>query len=280
MTKLTETGTSRYVTVDGMRLHYNVAGEGESVIMLHGAGPGASGWSNFHRNIDAFADAGYQVILLDCPGFNKSDAIVSDVQRFLLNARAVKGLMDALDIKRTHLVGNSLGGGSSLAFALEYPERLNKMVLMGPAAVGPSLFQALPMEGIKALFGLYHHPTMENMNKMLEIFVHDPSRITEELRSARFANMLSHKEHLANFIKSTELAPLHVIDYSPSLANIAAETLVIWGRDDRFVPLDWGLKLLWGMPNAQLHVFSKCGHWAQWEHAGKFNALCLDFLKQ
>lgn len=280
METFTEAGTSRYVTVDGVRLHYNVAGDGETVIMLHGAGPGASGWSNFSRNFDAFVDAGYQVILLDCPGYNKSDAIVSDVQRFLLNARAVKGLMDALDIKQTHLVGNSLGGGSSLAFALEYPERLNKMILMGPAVGGPSLFQALPMEGIKSLFGLYHNPTMENLNKMLEIFVYDPSRLTEELRKARFAGMMSNPQHLANFIKSTELAPLHVVDYTASLGKILAETLVIWGRDDRFVPLDWGLKLLWGLPNAELHVFNKCGHWAQWEQADKFNPLCIDFLKR
>lgn len=280
MEKLTEAGTSKFAEVDGLRLHYNEAGEGETVIMLHGAGPGASGWSNFNRNIDAFAEAGYRVILLDCPGYNKSGALVSDVQRFELNARAVKGLMDALDIERTHLVGNSMGGGSSLAFSLAYPERLNRMVLMGPAGMGTSLFHALPMEGIKSLIHLYHAPTRANLEAMLRIFVYDASRVTKELCDDRFDNMMRNPEHTTNFIESLKLAPsLANVDYSPRLHEIKAKTLVTWGRDDRFVPLDWGLKLLWGMPDAQLHVFNQCGHWAQWEHAEAFNRLCIDFLK-
>ena len=280
MTKtLTEEGTSKNVQVDGLNLHYNEAGEGEVVIMLHGAGPGASGWSNFYRNVDAFVNAGYRVILPDLPGFNKSGALVSDVPRFQLNARAAKGLMDALDIKRAHLVGNSMGGGSALAFALEFPERLDKMILMGPGGLGQSMFHALPMEGIKSLLALYMQPTLENFNKMLQIFVYDPNALTEELRQSRYENMMRRPEHLTNFIKSQQLAPLQLVDFTPRLGEIQAKTLVTWGRDDRFLPLDWGLKLLWGMPNAQLHVFNKCGHWAQWEHAEEFNRLCIDFLK-
>ena len=280
MTKiLTEEGTSKNVQVDGLNLHYNGAGEGEVVIMLHGAGPGASGWSNFYRNVDAFVNAGYRVILPDLPGFNKSGALISDVPRFQLNARAAKGLMDALDIKRAHFVGNSMGGGSALAFALEFPERLDKMILMGPGGLGQSMFHAMPMEGIKSLLALYMQPTMENFNKMLQIFVYDPNALTEELRQSRYENMMRRPEHLTNFIKSQQLAPLQLVDFTPRLGEIQAKTLVTWGRDARFLPLDWGLKLLWGMPNAQLHVFNKCGHWAQWEHAEEFNRLCIDFLK-
>ena len=67
-------------------------------------------------------------------------------------------------------------------------------------------------------------------------------------------------------------------DVGPRLGEVTAPTLVIWGRDDRFVPMDCGLRLLWGMPNAELHIFNRCGHWAQWEHAAKFNRMVLDFL--
>jgi pimeloyl-ACP methyl ester carboxylesterase len=132
MSEITEASTSNYATIneeglENFKIHYNDAGEGDVVVMLHGGGPGASGWSNYYRNINAFVDAGYRVLLVDCPGFNKSGEICSDVARGFLNARAVKGLLDVLGIDKVDLVGNSMGGASSLSFALDYPERLKKM---------------------------------------------------------------------------------------------------------------------------------------------------------
>jgi len=286
MPELTEAATSKYQQIKegflNLKVHYNEAGNGETVFMLHGGGPGAGGWSNFSRNIGPFVDAGYRVILLDCPGFNKTDPIVlnADQDRFLANAMAVKGLMDALNIKKAHLVGNSLGGATSLAFALAYPDRLDKMVLMGPGGVGSySSFVPMPPEGIKLLFNLYVNPSMENLKKMIDVFVYDPSKISEELIKGRYDNMMRNDgEHMKNFMKSTQARSVFV-DLSPRFGEIKAKTLVTWGRDDRFVPLDHGLKVLWGIPDAQMHVFSKCGHWAQWEHADEFNRLVTDFLK-
>ena len=74
----TETSTTRFanVSVDGSayRIHYNEIGSGEHVVvMLHGSGPGATGWANFNRNIDPFVAAGYRVLLIDCPGWGQSD---------------------------------------------------------------------------------------------------------------------------------------------------------------------------------------------------------------
>ncbi|WP_027819429.1 alpha/beta fold hydrolase [Paraburkholderia bannensis] len=283
MTAWTEDNTSRFAQIDEgglkLRIHYNDAGKGEAVVMLHGSGAGASGWSNFHRNVDAFVDAGYRVILPDCPGWNKSDPVVCDKgSRAVLNATALKGLLDSLDIDRAHVIGNSMGGANALAFALASPERLGKMVIMGGAGVGPSLFQPMPLEGIKLLFALYKAPTMENLRKMLNVFVFDPSALTDELVRQRYESMMEHPEHLENFVKSFELNPNWLPDVSGRLAEIKAPTLITWGRDDRFVPLDSGLRLLWGLQDAELHVFSRCGHWAQWEHAEKFNRLVLDFL--
>jgi pimeloyl-ACP methyl ester carboxylesterase len=281
MVRYDESSTSRYAQAGEFKVHYNEAGAGEAVIMIHGAGPGAAGWSNFSRNIDAFAAAGYRVLLIDCPGFNKSDPLLTAEPRFAVNARAVKDLMDALKIDRAHLVGNSMGGGTSLAFATAYPDRLGKLILMGAGGVGPtSLFAPTPMEGIKLLFGLYREPTIENLRRMLNVFVCDPSRITDELIETRHANMMRNSVHLENFLKSTEMSKFQMGDFSSALGGISAKTLVTWGRDDRFVPLDWGLKMLWGIPNAEMHVFGRCGHWAQWEHAEEFNELAITFLKR
>ena len=120
--------------VDGtlMDLHYNAIGEGDqTLIMMHGSGPGASGWANFNRNITPFVEAGYRVLLLDSPGWSKSSPVVCSGSRSDLNASALLALMDKLDIEQAHLVGNSMGGHSVVAFALRYPDRVGKLVLRG-----------------------------------------------------------------------------------------------------------------------------------------------------
>ncbi len=284
MGALTEESTSKFATIneDGLsnfKIHYNDAGQGEAVVMLHGGGPGASGWSNYYKNIDAFVAAGYRVLLVDCPGFNKSGEIVATVQRGLLNARAVKGLLDALGIQKAHVVGNSMGGASALNFALEFPERLGRLILMGPGGLGPSIVQPNPQEGIKKMFKLYNMPTYENYVDMLDVFVFDPAAITEELRQRRWNNIQSNLQHLKDFVTSAQKVPISAWDVSARLGEVKAKTLITWGRDDRFVPLDLGLKLINVMPDAQLHIFSRCGHWAQWEHADEFNRLVLAFLQ-
>jgi 2-hydroxy-6-oxonona-2,4-dienedioate hydrolase len=283
MMNYTEASTSQFVTIDtpdlALTLHYNEIGSGaDTLIMLHGSGPGATSWANFNKNIDCFVEAGYRVILMDCPGWGKSDPIVCDGSRSHLNANALKGLMDALDIPKANLIGNSMGGHSVVAFALDNPQRVEKLILMGGGTGGPSQFVPMPTEGIKLLQKLYRDPTIDNLKNMMDVFVFDSSSMTEELFQTRLRNMLSNQQHLDNFVTSLQLNPKQFPDFGPRLAEVSAETLVVWGRDDRFVPMDVGLKLIRGMPNAQLHIFNKCGHWAQWEHAETFNRMVLDFL--
>lgn len=282
---ITEGATSRYAKIkEGdleLQLHYNDAGSGDqTVVMLHGSGPGASGWSNFNQNIEPLVAAGYRVILMDCPGWSKSDSIVSLGSRSELNARALKGLMDAIGLEKVHIIGNSMGGHGAVAFALANPKRVGKLVLMGGGTGGVSSFVPMPTEGIKLIGALYRDPTIENLKRMLNVFVYDPSKLTEDLVKTRLGNLLSRRDHLENFVKSVEANPKQFPDVGHRLGEIAAPTLLVWGRDDRFVPLDVGLRLVAGLQNADLHVFSRCGHWAQWEHADKFNQLVLNFLNR
>ncbi len=284
MAEVTEASTSRFATINEASLrdfpiHYNEAGRGETVVMLHGGGPGAGGWSNYYRNIGALVNAGYRVILMDSPGFGKSGEIVPEVSRGLFNAQALKGLLDVLKIGEAHVVGNSMGGASALNFALEYPDRLRRLVLMGPGGMGPSIMQPNPQEGIRKMFRLYHEPTRANLDDMLECFVYDPSAITEELRKGRLENMQGNLQHLKNFVASMQRMPPSSWDVSSRVHTIRHRTLITWGRDDRFVPIDHGLKLINLMPDARLHVLPRCGHWAQWEHADEFNRLVIAFLK-
>lgn len=279
-----ESNSSKFVdaVVDGTtyKVHYNELGNGaETVIMLHGSGPGATSWANFNKNIGPFVNENYRVILMDCPGWGKSDPVVCTGSRSDFNAECLKGLMDGLDIEKAHLVGNSMGGHSVVAFALNNPDRIGKLVLMGGGTGGPSQFVPMPTEGIKLLQGLYRDPSIEALKKMMSVFVFDSSNLTEDLFKTRLENMLSTREHLKNFVKSIDANPKQFPDFGSRLGEISAETLVIWGRDDRFVPMDIGLRLIRGIPNAQLHIFNKCGHWAQYEHADRFNHMVLDFLK-
>ncbi|WP_181133354.1 alpha/beta fold hydrolase [Pseudomonas capeferrum] len=281
---LSEAGSSRLDRIrEGeldLQVHYNDLGEGaETVVMLHGSGPGASGWANFSRNLEPLLAAGYRVVLMDCPGWGKSDPIVCRGSRSDLNATALKGLLDVLGLERVHILGNSMGGHSAVAFTLSYPERVGKLVLMGGGTGGASPFVPMPTEGIKLLNGLYREPTIDNLKKMMNVFVYDPSDLTEELFQTRLDNMLSRRDHLDNFVASLAANPKQFPDFSARLAEIKAKTLVIWGRNDRFVPMDVGLRLIAGIANSELHVFNNCGHWAQWEHADTFNRLVLDFLQ-
>lgn len=279
-----EETTSNFATVeiDGspVRVHYNDVGDGKkTVVMLHGSGAGASGWANFVRNIDPLVDAGYRVLLVDCPGWGKSDSIVCTTSRSDLNATALSGVLDHLGIAQVDIIGNSMGGHSATAFALSNPSRVRKLVLMGGGTGGGSPFVPMPTEGIKLLQGLYREPTIENLKRMMAVFVYDPGALTEEQLALRLKNLLARPDHLDNFVKSSAANPRQFPDQGPRLAEIVSPVLIIWGKDDRFVPMDIGLRLLAGLPNSQIHIFSRCGHWAQWEQADSFNKLVLDFLE-
>ncbi|MDB5958877.1 MAG: 2-hydroxy-6-oxo-6-phenylhexa-2,4-dienoate hydrolase [Massilia sp.] len=281
---INEATTSRTVAVRegdaNLNIHYNDCGDGaEVVVMLHGSGPGATGWANFNRNIEPLVAVGYRVLLIDCPGWGKSDSIVNSGSRSDLNARIVKGVIDQLGIDRISLLGNSMGGHGAVAFALNYPDKVAKLVLMGGGTGGMSLYAPMPTEGLKLLNGLYREPTLENLKKFNDVFVFDPSVLTEEMLQQRLANILGRRDHLDNFVASLAANPRQYPDFGPRLPGIVAPTLIVWGRQDRVVPFDTGLRLVAGIPNSQLHIFNQCGHWAQWEHADAFNRLVVDFLK-
>ena len=271
-----------------MHLHYEEAGADESntappVVMLHGGGPGASGASNFGRNLPVFAER-FRTICLDQPGFGKSDKPPVTGNYFTFAADALAGLLDELGIDRAHLVGNSLGGGTAVRFALNYPERAMRLVLMGPGGLSLNVFAADPTEGIKRLmeFAAPPGPSREKMAAFLRALVFDQALVTDELIDERYA-AASDPEALA------AMASLGASFFDPATFTdgllwreahrLRNRVLLIWGREDRVNPLDGALVGLKQIRRAQLHVFGGCGHWVMLEKFDEFNRLAIGFLE-
>ena len=293
--------TSRFCITNGMRLHYHEAGdvgpggggvgpsdEGRAgaagatpVVMLHGGGPGASAWSNFGPNLPVFASH-FRTLMVDMPGFGCSDKPPVTGNYFTFAADALAGLLGELGIARAHLVGNSLGGGTAVRFALAYPERAGRLVLMGPGGLSLNVFAPDPTEGVKAPAAFPADPTKERLAAFLRTLVYDQRLITDELVAERFA-AASDPEALA------AMASLGASFFDPATAEqgmlwreahrLRQDVLLVWGREDRVNPLDGALVALKLIRRARLHVFGRCGHWAQLEKFDEFNQLVISFLE-
>jgi 4,5:9,10-diseco-3-hydroxy-5,9,17-trioxoandrosta-1(10),2-diene-4-oate hydrolase len=266
----------------GLALHYHQSGEEhtETVVLLHGGGPGASAWSNFGANLPVFAGA-LRTLAVDQPGFGRSGGPVEGGHYFAHSADALAGLLDTLGIERAHLVGNSLGGGTAVRFALRHPDRAGRLVLMAPGGLSMNVFAPEPTEGIKRLYGFAAPPgpTREKLAAFLRTLVFDPALVTDELVEERFAAASDPAALAAMGVmgRMFAAAPEDGMLWRDA-HRLRQRVLLVWGREDRVIPLDGALVALKLIRRAQLHVFGGCGHWAQLERFDEFNRLVLDFL--
>ncbi len=271
---LSHEATSRFAQAGPYRIHYHEAGQGPAVIMLHGGGPGASGWTNYRPNFAAFSTR-HRTLLVDMLTYGESESVVFDKEpSTTVRVRALRDLMDTLGIERASFVGNSMGGSTAMAFAVDFPERTDRLVLMGAGGTFQTVVAPQPTEGHKRLRDAFAEPNPTTMQALIDVMLYDSSIVTPGLLEKRVA-AARHAGHREATAKST--APQR--DQRDELARIAAKTLIIWGREDRVNPMEIGLRLLRDIPDARLVVFKRCGHWAQIEHAAEFNAVALAFLE-
>ena len=284
--------TSRVADVGGLAVHYHEAGhppasigdgpgDAGTVVLLHGGGPGASSWSNFGRTMPVVAER-FRTVMMDLPGYGKSAARPATGHFFTVAADALAGLLDQLGIEKAHLIGNSLGGGTAIRFALNYPRRAGRLVLMGPGGLSLNVLAPDPTEGVRRLmeFGAPPGPSRAKMEAFLRIMVHDQRLITDELIDERYA-VASQPEAMAAMVAmGGSFFGEHAEDGMlwREIHRLRHDVLLIWGREDRVNPLDGALVALKQIRRAQLHVFGGCGHWAQLEKFDEFNELTLRFL--
>lgn len=257
--------------------NYHEAGrgsDGSPVILLHGSGPGVSAWTNWRRVIPALADR-HHVFAPDMAGFGfterKADAVY-DIKHWV---KHLLGFMDALGIERPSLVGNSFGGSLALAAAARFPERFDKLVLMGTPC---DKFVMTP--GLRA--GWDYTPSREIMRAAMSNFPFDPAFITDELVEERYQASLipGAQEGLRKLLAKPNEEGDTTLSGMPEavVAKIPNPTLVLHGREDRVIPHEMGLRIARSVPNADLHLFGRCGHWVQAERFDDFIALTRRFL--
>ncbi len=266
---------ARTIGVNGIATNYHDEGQGTPVVLIHGSGPGVTAWANW-RNTIPFLAQRFRVIAPDILGFGyteRPDGLQYNMQTW---TNHLVGLLDILELKRVSLVGNSFGGALALNIAAKYPDRVDRLVLMGSVGVPFEI-----TEGLDAVWGF--EPSLAAMRKLLDIFAYDRSLVSDELAELRLAAATRpgvQEAFSAMFPAPRQQGVDALTVEDAAIAKVPHPTLIIHGRDDLVIPLSNSLRLLELIDQSQLHVFGRCGHWVQIEHSSEFNDILTTFLNR
>jgi 2-hydroxy-6-oxonona-2,4-dienedioate hydrolase len=274
-TDLTGTGFEvSYAPVAGVRTRVLRAGAGEAVVLLHGT---SGHLEAFIRNVPALAER-YEVHALDMLGHGYTENPGGDL-RIPRYVDHVLAYLDSRGIERAHFIGESLGGWVAGRLAADHPDRVGRLILVAPGGTvaNPGVMKRIRTSTKKAV-------TTEDRaltRQRLELLMHDPANVTEELIDVRHAIY-----HRPPFVAAIDqLLCLQDISKrsedlltSEQMARIDASTLIVWGAQNPFGDIPEGRRMQESIHGAQLEVFPYCGHWPQHEHADRFNKLALEFL--
>jgi 4,5:9,10-diseco-3-hydroxy-5,9,17-trioxoandrosta-1(10),2-diene-4-oate hydrolase len=259
---------------NGYKMHYLDEGEGEVVVFLHGSGPGASGYSNFKGNFPALVEAGYRCIIPDLVGYGFSDK-PDDVDHPLsFFVQCIKQTLDCAGIDKCTLVGNSLGGAIAIGLALDYPEFVEKLILMSPGGLS-ELAEYHQMPGMQKVFQVFGSGEPVTPAVMKDLFatglMFDAAYATDELVAERMQIMQIMNGHV--------MASMDIPVLTQRLGELQCPVLGFWGMDERMMPENGIMAMAHNIKHLQLVLVTQCGHWVVVEHEALFNRNCIDFLK-
>jgi pimeloyl-ACP methyl ester carboxylesterase len=270
---------SKYVQVQGYRLHYLEAGHGPAVLLLHGFGGSAEGW----RATGAIlAAAGYRALAFDCLGFGRSDKPVDAPYSLELIAGLYVEALGQLGIDHTAIVAHSMGGKYALATALLYPGKVTKIALVDTDGFGA----AEPMSKVGkwpllcwAILWLSAQPPMARA--MLKAAFHAPEAfVTDEMIAQAGEAFLGweNRHALTALSQRYDATDLQISGLRARLSELRIPTLLAWGAGDQIFPAHLGTVAAGEIPGARLVIFPRCGHFPQIEAARPFHGLLLGFL--
>jgi pimeloyl-ACP methyl ester carboxylesterase len=260
------------VSVSGVSVSYDEAGEGDAVLLLHGSGPGVSAQANWSRTLESVAKLGYRAIAPDIVGFGDSDRPTDFPYGASGWAQNVRGFLYELGIESAHVVGNSMGGRIALTLAARSPQLIRTLTLMGVRAPGTAMAPGL----VRART---YTPSLQNMRTLLtESFVVDPSLITDELVERRHeaSTRPGAAEHYRHMFADPAANDLPLTP--EELRAISVPTLILHGREDAVVPVDNTYRLVELLPDVLAVIASSCGHWVHVEQVDLFEAQLAAFL--
>ncbi|MDN5760306.1 MAG: alpha/beta fold hydrolase [Tomitella sp.] len=272
----------RELNTDSGVLRYHEIGDGPPLLLLHGSGPGVTGWQNYRGVVGELGEH-FRCLILEFPGFGVSDP--GDGHPMMMAGASVGRFLDALELGAVDVIGNSMGGIIGANVAISEPHRVRRLVTIG--GIGKALFSHGPSEGIKLLMEFTDDPTRAGLVRWLHSMVHDPAVVTEESIEERWRlatdpetleiarRMYSSAAFAANAAAAKEAK---ATPYWAKLDRIQAPTLLTWGRDDRVSPVDMAMLPMRDIPRAELHVLPDCGHWTMIEAREAWLSAVLAFL--
>ena len=258
---------------NGIKTNYLEAGKGDPVVLIHGSGPGVTSYANWRLVLPALAE-NFRVVAPDMVGFGFSERPANIEYGVQTWADQVVGLMDTLELPKAHLVGNSFGGAIALRIAAQHPDRVGKLVLMGSMGV------PFPItEGLERVWG--YEPSFENMRKVLDVFAYSRDLVNDELAEVRYRGSIQpgfQESFAAMFPAPRQRWVEAMCTPEDEIRRLPHRTLIVHGREDQVIPVQTSLRLMELIDNADLSVFSHCGHWSMIERTEDFNRNVSEFF--
>ena len=271
---------SRFIDVDGIRVHYQEAGDADApaVILIHGFASSTLVWSKVFLR---FAEAGYRVIALDMLGYGYSAKPRNGEYTIPGQAKLLAGLLDALGIPRAIFVGCSYGGAVAATCALDYPERVEKLVLVGTVSNNRPLEFKLMRVFSSPVFGDVVSPLLIGSRRLLRrrmkrVYDRHAWVMDERRVEARHLPLRAAGTHRA-IIRTVRAWDAERISRDAHL--ITQPTLLLWGENDQDIPVADGERLHEEISGSRLIVFLNCGHLPHEEYPEAFTDVVIDFIR-
>ncbi|MDA7577825.1 alpha/beta fold hydrolase [bacterium] len=262
---------------NGMNLHYlefnSDVDQVGTVIFIHGSGPGASGWSNFKKNVNALSETGYRVIVIDIPGYGQTSKPTDAIYNLDFFTHYLDEFLVQKNITQAILIGNSLGGAIAIGYALDHPDKVSHLILMATGGVEEREIY-FATEGIQAMV---KYPmgspefTKEVLGELLKLLVFDPKHVTQELIDERWQILQTQNAQV--------LASMQIPNLTDRLQELSIPILGFWGYEDKFCPISGAHTIISHCNDARMNMLSQCGHWVMIEHSEYFNNQCIQFLR-